>query len=345
MTTGAADLLLQDPSRGGPGGEREPGGLGFDGQELDPLLDAGEGSAARSPWRLFWARLRGDRVALASLGFIVLLVVVALAAPLVVQLAGVPGPYVQNPGALDAFGSPTGPSAAHPFGVDQLGRDVFARVVYGTRVSLEVGVIGTAIATVSAPSWVCSPASTAASPTRCSRARSTSCSAFRCCSSASGWEPRAACAAACEGRSSPAPPRLSRSSRCSTGPTSRASCAARCSPCASSEFVEAARSLGASGARIVFREILPNLTAPLIVYASLLIPANILLEAALSFLGVGVRAPTASWGQMLADATPIFNTAWWYMLFPGLALLLTVLAFNLLGDGLQDALNPRAGRR
>ena len=92
------------------------------------------------------------------------------------------------------------------------------------------------------------------------------------------------------------------------------------------------------------REILPNLAAPLIVYASLLIPANILLEAALSFLGVGVRAPTASWGQMLADATPIFNTAWWYMLFPGLALLLTVLAFNLLGDGLQDALNPRMGR-
>ena len=109
------------------------------------------------------------------------------------------------------------------------------------------------------------------------------------------------------------------------------------------EFVDAARSLGASNARIVFREILPNLTAPLIVYASLLTRPNILLEAALSFLGVGVRAPAASWGQMLADATPIFNTAWWYMLFPGLALLLTVLAFNLLGDGLQDALNPQYG--
>ena len=107
------------------------------------------------------------------------------------------------------------------------------------------------------------------------------------------------------------------------------------------EFVQAARSLGASNTRILFTEILPNLLAPLIVYSSLLIPQNILLEAALSYLGVGVRAPTASWGQMLADATPIFNTAWWYMAFPGLALLLTVLAFNLLGDGLQDALNPR----
>ncbi len=110
------------------------------------------------------------------------------------------------------------------------------------------------------------------------------------------------------------------------------------------EFVEASRALGASNTRIMFREILPNLVAPVIVYASLLIPQNILLEAALSFLGVGIRPPTASWGQMIADATPIFNTAWWYMVFPGAALLLTVLAFNLLGDGLQDALNPRISR-
>jgi ABC-type dipeptide/oligopeptide/nickel transport system permease subunit len=110
------------------------------------------------------------------------------------------------------------------------------------------------------------------------------------------------------------------------------------------EFVEASRALGASKARIMFREILPNLVAPIIVYSSLLIPQNILFEAALSFLGVGVRPPTASWGQMIADATPIFNTAWWYMTFPGLALLFTVLAFNLLGDGLQDALNPRIAK-
>jgi peptide/nickel transport system permease protein len=107
------------------------------------------------------------------------------------------------------------------------------------------------------------------------------------------------------------------------------------------EFVEAARSLGASDARIMFREILPNLVAPVIVYASLLIPINILFEAALSYLGVGVQLPTASWGQMISSATPIFNTAWWYMVFPGAALLLTVLSFNLLGDGLQDALNPK----
>jgi peptide/nickel transport system permease protein len=109
------------------------------------------------------------------------------------------------------------------------------------------------------------------------------------------------------------------------------------------EFVEAARSLGASDSRIIFRHVLPNLVAPIIVYSTLIIPTNILFEAALSFLGVGVQPPTASWGAMIADATDIFDTAWWYMTFPGLALLLTVLAFNLVGDGLQDALNPKGG--
>jgi peptide/nickel transport system permease protein len=110
------------------------------------------------------------------------------------------------------------------------------------------------------------------------------------------------------------------------------------------EFIESARSLGASNRRIIFREILPNLVAPIIVYSSLIIPTNVLFEASLDYLGVGIQFPTPSWGGMLSDATDIFSTAWWYMVFPGVALLVTVLAFNLLGDGLQDALNPRASR-
>ena len=111
------------------------------------------------------------------------------------------------------------------------------------------------------------------------------------------------------------------------------------------EFVEASRAMGASDARIMFREIMPNLTAPVLVFATLQIPLAILYEAALSFLGVGIRPPTASWGQMISSATPIFTTAWWYMVFPGVALVLTVLAFNLVGDGLLDALNPRGESR
>ena len=94
----------------------------------------------------------------------------------------------------------------------------------------------------------------------------------------------------------------------------------------------------------MFREVLPNLIAPIIVYTTLLIPANILFEAALSFLGVGVPPSTPSWGQMLSDASAIFDIAWWLMLFPGLFLIATTLAFNLLGDGLRDALDPRTDR-
>jgi ABC-type dipeptide/oligopeptide/nickel transport system permease subunit len=112
------------------------------------------------------------------------------------------------------------------------------------------------------------------------------------------------------------------------------------------EFVEAARALGASNTRIMFRELLPNLAAPIIVYSTLIIPANILFEAALSFLGVGIPQSTPSLGRMLAEASSgqLFTVAWWMMVFPGVFLVLLTLAFNLLGDGLRDALDPR-GRR
>jgi peptide/nickel transport system permease protein len=110
------------------------------------------------------------------------------------------------------------------------------------------------------------------------------------------------------------------------------------------EFIEAARSLGAGNARIMFREVLPNLIAPIIVYSTLLIPSNILFEASLSFLGVGVPQSTPSWGRMLSDASTVFQYAWWLMFFPGLFLIATTLAFNLVGDGLRDALDPRSNR-
>ena len=110
------------------------------------------------------------------------------------------------------------------------------------------------------------------------------------------------------------------------------------------EFVEAARSLGATNRHIIFKQLLPNLAAPVLVYSTLIIPTNILFEAALSFLGVGVRRPTASWGSMLSDAVATYAVDPLFMVVPGVALLITVMAFNLLGDGLRDALDPRAGR-
>jgi peptide/nickel transport system permease protein len=325
MSVGAAEIV---PGAGG--------GLGF--------LDTGAEIAARSPLQLFWRRLSKDRVAMVSLAFVAFLVIVAIAAPLIVKILGLPGPYVQNLNLTDEFGSPLGPSAAHPFGVDQLGHDVMSRVIYGTRVSLEVGIVGTSIATVIGVSlgvvagyyrgWV---------DTLLSRTVDVVLSIPVLLL---GLGIGAACAVrGCLGGAiSPGTSviiflialvnwtyifRIVRGLVLSLRQR---------------EFVDAARALGASDTRIMFREILPNLVAPVIVYATLLIPLNILLEASLSFLGVGVRPPTASWGQMIAAATPIFNTAWWYMTFPGLALLFTVLAFNLLGDGLRDALNPRTAR-
>jgi peptide/nickel transport system permease protein len=110
------------------------------------------------------------------------------------------------------------------------------------------------------------------------------------------------------------------------------------------EFIEASRSLGASNRRIMFKEILPNLIAPVIIYSTLLIPSNIIFESSLSFLGLGVPQDTPSWGAQLSDAARIFDVAWWTMFFPGLFLVLTTLSFNLLGDGLRDALDPRTGR-
>jgi peptide/nickel transport system permease protein len=308
------------------------------------FIEAGGEIAALSPLQLFWRRFRADRVAVVSLGVIVFLILLAIAAPLVVKLLGLPGPYKQNLNLTDEFGSPLGPSGAHPFGVDQLGHDVMSRVIYGTRVSLEVGILGTGIATLIGVTlgliagyyrgWV---------DTLLSRTVDVVLSVPILLL---GLGIGAACAVrGCLGGAiSPGTSviiflialvnwtyifRIVRGLVLSLRER---------------EFVEASRALGASNARIMFREILPNLVAPVIVYATLLVPLNILLEAGLSFLGVGVRPPTASWGQMIAAATPIFNTAWWYMTFPGIALLSTVLAFNLLGDGLRDALNPRTAR-
>jgi peptide/nickel transport system permease protein len=310
-------------------------------QALEPARDEKASEiAARSPLELFWRRLRADKVALASAAFIVFLVLCAVFAPLIVKLVGTTGPNVQNPKALDSFGTPSGPSGHHIFGVDQLGRDVFARVLYGARVSLEVAIIATAIAvTIGVIAGMVAGYYRGWVDTAVSRVIDVLL-AFPILLLGIGLA--SACTLGCfGGRIKPglsvvifviAFVNWTYIARIIRG---------QVLSMREKEFVDAARALGAPNRRIIFREILPNLVAPIIVYASLFIPANILLEAALSFLGVGVPPGQPSWGQMLSDATDVFDTAWWYMFFPGMALLLTVLAFNLVGDGLQDALNPK----
>jgi peptide/nickel transport system permease protein len=107
------------------------------------------------------------------------------------------------------------------------------------------------------------------------------------------------------------------------------------------EFVQAAKALGMSDTRIIFRHIIPNTLAPVIVFATLGIGNTILIEAGLSFLGLGVQPPTPSWGNMISEGRDALLTGWWIATFPGLAIVFTVVAFNLLGDGLRDALDPR----
>jgi peptide/nickel transport system permease protein len=317
--------------------------------ESDPALDAfalAPGDiTARSPRQLFWRRFRSDRVALVSAVFIIVLIILAIAAPLIVKALGLTGPYVNDPNALDAFGSPSGPSSIHPFGVDELGRDVLSRVIYGSRVSLEVGIFGTAIAAVVGTvmgllagfyrGWV---------DTIISRLLDVFL-AFPVLVLGLGIGAACGVRGCLGGLIQPGLGLVIFIIALSSFTYIARIARGQVLSLREKEFIEASRSLGASNLRILFREILPNLLAPLIVYSSLLIPTNILFEAGLSFLGVGIRPPTSSWGQMIAAASPNFNTQWWYMVFPGVALLLTVLAFNLVGDGLLDALNPRGESR
>jgi len=323
----------------------DPAGLihEVDDQSVAVQEETGERKiVARSPMQLFWRRLRRDKVAMVALGFIVLLVLVALFAPVIVSVAGTPDPKTQSSEALDVFGTPTGPSSAHPFGVDRLGRDVFSRTIYGSRVSLEVAFISTGIAVLIGVvvgllagfyrGWVDTVLSRLTDVVLAFPILLLGLGLAAACSGANGCF---------GGLIQPGLPVVIMVIAVINWTYIARIVRGQVLSLREKEFVEAARSLGASDRRIIVHEILPNLLAPLIVYSSLLIPANILLEAALSFLGVGVAGGTPSWGAMISEATSLFPDAWWFMLFPGLALLFAVLAFNLVGDGLQDALDPR----
>jgi peptide/nickel transport system permease protein len=300
---------------------------------------------ARSPMQLFWRRLRKDKVAMVALGFVILIVLVAVLAPLIVKIAGTPNPQTTNADLTDDFGQPLGPRAGHPFGVDKLGRDVFSRTIYGSRVSLEVAFIATALVIlIGVTVGLIAGYYRGALDTLLTRTMDLLL-AFPVLVLAIGIGVACSGAQGCAGGLiQPGLTVVIFVITLTTWPYMARIVRGQVLSLREKEFVEAAQSLGASDKRIIFREILPNLVAPIIVYGTILIPQNIIYEAALSFLGVGVDPSTPSWGAMISDATTIFKDAWWFMTFPGLALLFTVLAFNLVGDGLQDALNPRTGK-
>jgi peptide/nickel transport system permease protein len=317
--------------------------LGAEGAAEETGLVAGKQVAARSPLQLFWRRFRRDRVAMVAAAFVVLAILVAIFAPLIVEVTGAPKPNVQNPALLDDFGSPSGPTSSNFLGVDQRGRDVFSRVVYGARISLLVAFLSTAIIVViGVILGLIAGYYRGLTDSLLTRAMDVML-AFPVLLLAIGLG--VACADGCLNDTiKPGLTVVVTVIALSLWPYMARIVRGQVLSLREKEFVEAARSLGASHSRIIFREILPNLVAPIIVYGTILIPQVILFEAALSFLGIGIDPGTPSWGSMISDAVGVFDVAWWFMTFPGLALLLTVLAFNLVGDGLQDALNPRTGK-
>ncbi len=304
----------------------------------------------RSLGQIAWLRLRRDKVALGGAVVLVFLILVAVFAPLIVSLLGDdPNEFHQDlidtaGGTLTPIGPFGGISWDHLMGVEPVnGRDIFSRIVYGSRISLLIAFLATLLSVVigstlgivagffggwvdglisrlmdiflAFPVLVFAMALAGVFPDQ----------AF----GLEGNALRIALLIFIIGFFNW--PYIGRIIRGQTFSLRER------------EYVEAARSIGARRPYILVREILPNLIAPILVYSTLLIPSNILFEAALSFLGVGIRPPTASWGGMLSDAVAYYTQPY-FMLWPGLAIFVTVLAFNLFGDGLRDALDPRANR-
>ena len=308
---------------------------------------AGKTIEGRSLGQIAWMRLRQDKVAMAGGIVVILLILIAIFGPYLVQN---PLTYHENlidPTFSRPYGTLGGISTAHPFGVEPItGRDLLARVVNGARVSLVIAFLSTALAVgigmvmgvvagyfggwvdsviaramdifLAFPLLVFAIALVGVIPS----------SAF----GLSGNSLRIGLLIFVIGFF--AWPYMGRIIRGQT-----LSLRER-------EFVDAARSLGARGPYILFRELLPNLVGPILVYSTLLIPTNILFEAALSYLGVGIIPPTPSWGGMISDAVNngIYSVDPMYMIIPGLAIFITVMAFNLFGDGLRDALDPKSSR-
>jgi peptide/nickel transport system permease protein len=291
---------------------------------VQPARAAGPG-VLRGP-RLFLSRLLKVRGAAFGLGVLVLLVFLAVAAPIVSPSS----PYRQ-----DLLATLERPSAAHPFGTDDLGRDVLARVIYGSQVSLEVGLISIAVAltlgvlvgllagyqgglmddilmrvmdAISAfPSLILALAITAALGAGIGNTMIAIGIVY-----------------------TPLFARLVRSQALTIREL---------------DYCLAARTLGAGAFRMMFRHIWPNATAPIIVQASLSVSSAIIVEASLSFLGVGVLPPTPSWGSILNDGYKVLEIAPWMAISAGAAIFITVLGLNFLGDGLRTALDPRMSRR
>lgn len=278
--------------------------------------------ARTSLYKDVWKRLKRNKLAMVGFGIIITLILIAIFAPLI-------SPY--DPLERIKEDSSLGPSRIHWFGTDILGRDIFSRVIYGSRISLEVGIIAVGISVILGLFFGALSGYFGNIPDTVIMRIADIFFAFPYILGAIaimtilgpgiinifiaigilGWASFA---------------RIFRGSILSIK---------------NKEYIEAAKALGAGNYRIITKHIFPNAFAPIIVYATMNVGTAIIVEAALSFLGIGVQPPTPAWGKMLAESLDYIDIAPWLMVFPGLAILITVLGFVLLGDGLRDAFDPK----
>jgi peptide/nickel transport system permease protein len=289
----------------------------------------------RSQWQLTWRRLRKDRVAVASIVVIILMIAFAASAGLIAKLTGHPVDAAYPLTGLDSFGNPVAPGV-HGFwlGSDEAGRDLLVRIAYGARISLFVGLLTTFLATVLGVSLGLIAGYFGGIVDAILARFFDAALAFPfivlALALASVFRPSLWIVIGVITFFSWAG--ISRIVRGQTLSLKE------------KEYIEAAKSLGAGPFRIMFIDILPNLLGPVLVLATLYIPTAVTFEATLSFLGIGIPEPAPSWGNILAEAQSFYHVAWWYVVFPAAALLITTLAFNLLGDGIRDAIDPRTER-
>lgn len=275
-----------------------------------------------SQWRLAWEQFRRNRVALVGLALLAALYLVTLLAPLL-------APY--DPDAQNLAERLLAPSWQHWMGTDRFGRDIFTRVLYGARISLSIGFIAVAIAVT---------LGTVVGAVAGYFGRWVDATLMRLVDVVISF-PRLVLVITLVGLFEPSIFLIIAVLGLTLWPSTARLVRGDVLSLKEREFVLAARALGMSDARVLFRHVVPNTLGPVIVAATLGIGNTILLEAALSFLGLGVQPPTAAWGAMVADGRDHLLEAWWIATFPGLAIVFTVVAFNLIGDGLRDALDPR----
>lgn len=270
---------------------------------------------------VLWQRLRRNRMAMSGAAIVLLMFLLALLAPVIGR----------DPGAIDIANRLQAPGLAYPLGTDDLGRDVLVRILYGARISLLVGFVAVGIATFIGillgamagyyGRWVDAVIMRFVDIMLCFP------TFFLILAVIAFLKPSIWNIMIIIGLTSwMGVARLVRAEFLSLRER---------------DFVLAARAIGAKDARIIFRHILPNAISPVLVSATLGVAGAILTESALSFLGIGVQPPTPSWGNMLIAGKQTLGTAWWLSVFPGMAILITVLGYNLLGEGIRDAMDPR----